>query len=117
MERMERLEDISMKLYHLLDQPMLGIDREKMIKDAQELLAERELILQEVKAPYTEEENEIGQRLIPIDKKIEQKLNHLFTNLKVEMRSVKRQKSSNQKYTNPYKNASNFDGTFLDKKK
>lgn len=117
MGRMERLEDVSMKLYDLLAKPMDAHDREQVIEEAEGLLAERELILEEVKAPYTEAEIEIGRKLIPIDKQMQQRLNLLFTSLKVEMRSVKKQKSTNQKYINPYKNSSNFDGTFLDQKK
>lgn len=117
MGRMEALYDVTVELNRLLEQPMEVKDREKLIEQTEALISKRELILQDVKEPYTDEERVIGRKLIPLEKNIQQKVKLLFMNLKNEMRSVKKQKSSNQKYINPYKNASNFDGTFLDKKK
>ncbi|MGP4040722.1 flagellar protein FliT [Gracilibacillus sp. D59] len=117
MVRMTRLKEITLKLNQTLDEIRKSANREERIIEIQKLLNEREDLLKEVKKPYTEEELKVGRELITIDRDIQKKMNQIFEGVKVDVRSVRKQKSSNQKYVNPYQNLATNDGTFLDKKK
>lgn len=117
MNRLDTLYDVTIKLRELLDQPVKETNREEIIAGVQLLLNERELVIKDIVKPYTEEEMIIGKKIIPIDQEIQKKTEQLFTQLKTEIRNVKKQKVSNQKYADPYQSLANYDGAFLDKKK
>ncbi|MFB1049898.1 flagellar protein FliT [Paraliobacillus sp. JSM ZJ581] len=118
-ERMNQLYERTNELLLLLDENVSKAveEREKIIENVNVLLNHREIILAEIKPPYTAEEKEIGIKLVPLEQKIQQRLNLLFTNIKTDMRTVKKQKSTNQKYMNPYQSLANSDGSYLDKRK
>ncbi|WP_117168774.1 flagellar protein FliT [Paraliobacillus sediminis] len=117
MNRMDTLYDVTIKLQELLDQPVKETNREEIIAGVQLLLNERELVIKDIVKPYTEEELIIGKKIIPIDQEILKKTQRLFLELKSEIRNVKKQKASNQKYIDPYKSLANYDSAFVDKKK
>lgn len=117
MEHMKQLQRLTLELFETVDQATKAKERETAITKVTELLDQREALLQEMKEPFTAEELAIGKELLPMEEKIQQRMQLLFNDLKMDMRAVKKQKSTNQKYRNPYKDLANFDGTFLDKKK
>ncbi|CQR46408.1 Flagellar protein FliT [Paraliobacillus sp. PM-2] len=117
MERMQQLYRLTVELLQVVDQATKVKNREEEMKKVTDLLDQREILLQTIKHPYTEEELAIGKKILPMEQEIGQKMQALFTHLKIDMRTVKKQKTTNQKYSNPYKNLASFDGTFLDKRK
>ncbi|WP_077624786.1 hypothetical protein [Sediminibacillus massiliensis] len=117
MNRLVPLYKATDALHNLLQKIGPSTQREEAIAEITSLLDEREQLLAQVKPPYSEEEQKLGRALLPLDQGIEKKLQTLFAELKSEMKAVKKQKTSNVKYTNPYQNVANFDGAFLDQKK
>lgn len=118
-ERMDQLCTLTKDLFLLLDQEFSKniTEREQTIEKVTNLLDRRGALILDIKAPYTKEEIKMGRELIPLEQKIQQRLKLLFNNVKSDMRTVKKQKSSNQKYVNPYQSLANFDGAYLDKRK
>lgn len=117
MERMEQLATVTESLKELVNQPILAKNREEKTTALNELLEKRADILQTITPPYTEKEQEIGKKLLLTDAEIQGKLGTIFLDLKMEMRTVKKQKTLNKQYTDPYSNVASNDGSYWDKKK
>ncbi|GGF31335.1 hypothetical protein GCM10010954_33160 [Halobacillus andaensis] len=110
---LQHTEELSQQVH----QRVTDDNRARVIQNVQRLLAVRSELLPELSQPEDEEEKARVERVKSLDKDIQQMLDLLFGGLKREMRNVKRQKSSNQKYTNPYQSLSAYDGMFMDRKK
>ncbi|WP_226037147.1 hypothetical protein [Aquibacillus saliphilus] len=117
MNRMDSFYQVTMELHKLVTENSASEKRTETITTINNLLDKRQQLLNEIKPPYTDKEKEIGQQLLLRNKEIEQKLDEIFNQVKTDMGTLKKKKSSNTKYTNPYQNLSNFDGMFLDHKK
>lgn len=117
MNRLKPLYQVTLELEELLDQEITSKNRESIISDVNLLVGTRGDLLQEVTPPFTEEEKWIGEQLVIMNNTIQQKMTAIFTDLKQEMKQVKKQKRSNKTYTNPYKNIKTIDGMFMDSKK
>ncbi len=115
MSAVKQLHEMTEKMYNKLNDPAVG--REQMIEEITTFLNEREALIKEVKAPYTEEERKLGQEVVEMDRAIQKVLQSLFMNLKGSMKQLQNQKKNNTKYVNPYSNVSSMDGMFYDKRK
>ena len=81
----------------------------------QSLLDQREELLKSIQPPFTQQEKELGKKLVELD----QKLNSYYKNKSRKFSKIKKlhmKKESNQKYTNPYESMP-VDGLFYDKQK
>lgn len=117
MSVVRRIYDVTSTLFELLQDEKFEQDqRDELITLVEQLLSERQLLLDDLKGPFSEEEMELGQRIVEFNKVIDEKLPHFKQAIQADMNKVKKQKTSNEKYTNPYKNVS-LDGMFFDKKK
>jgi len=116
MNRLQPVLDVSKKLETLLYDEEHSGDRESLISKATALIDERGTLMDKLIAPFSEEEMEMGKLLIPLNSKIEQRMNMLFNELKLEMKELKQQKRSKQQYKNPYKDVEVMDGMFVDSK-
>ncbi|MGJ9457619.1 flagellar protein FliT [Oceanobacillus sp. CF4.6] len=117
MNRAEPIYEITMKIKTLLEQDITAKSRESVIEELNNLILNRGVYMEKLKPPYLEEEKKIGKELLLINNEIQKKMQILFAELKLEMRQVKKQKKSNQSYTNPYKHVQTIDGMFMDSKK
>ncbi|MBM7570232.1 flagellar protein FliT [Aquibacillus albus] len=117
MNRMEQVYETTMELHQLLDGEKIKENRDGTIDSINKLLGKRSDLLKGIEPPYTDQEKEVGQQVVQLDRVIQSKMGMLFQTIKSEIKTVKKQKQSNQKYKNPYQNLSNFDGMFLDSKK
>ena len=72
--------------------------------------------MDQLNPPYTDEEKVLGEKIYSLNIGIESKMQQLFSDLKVEMKQVQKQKKTKESYTNPYKNVHTSDGTFMDSK-
>jgi len=117
MNRLDALYEVTMKLYHLLNEPVPAKDRETVIKQVNELIEQRGNLLQDIIPPFTEKEKKIGEEIVLFNEHIQKQMHVLFNELKGEMKQVKKQKKSNRTYTNPYKKIGSVDGMFMDSKK
>lgn len=116
MERVQKIYEKTEQLHQLLKQEITSQNRESLIVEVTKLIDERGQYMEGLTPPYTEEEQQIGQALIPMNREIEQRMNKLFNHLKSEMKQVQRQKKSNAQYKNPYKSVDTADGMFMDSK-
>lgn len=117
MKKLDELNRVTQKLAQLLEQPVTVKNRDQMLNEINQFLDQRENLLKDIKPPYSETDAKTAQSIMEKDKEIQLKLDHLFLELKSELRDVKRQKSSSEKYLDPYRHVASNDGTYWDKKK
>lgn len=109
--------DVTTELDEVVHQQISDKNRTALLDQVDVLLDKRQSLMGELTQPYTDEERAMIQKVKKLDLKINQKLEFLLTDLKRDMRNNKKQKSSKQRYTNPYQNVSSYDGMFFDHKK
>jgi flagellar protein FliT len=112
----QELHELTEKMHQKLFQKDMGQDQANLIEDIQQFLRDREELLKEMKAPYTDEERQLGQKILQMDKDIQEAFQQILDGLKHSMKQLQNQKKNNAKYVNPYKNVSTMDGMFFDKK-
>ncbi|MGG1594093.1 flagellar protein FliT [Terribacillus saccharophilus] len=117
MNRVQALYDTTAQLDTLVSQPVTSENREEVVQSLTALLEVRSSQMEELKPPFTTEENNLGKELLPMNKRISKKVQHIFDQLKVDIRTIKKQKQSGKKYINPYASMQTLDGRFLDKRK
>lgn len=116
MNRLQQTYEITLQLASVLDQDITPQNREAIIFEVHELIEARAVSMEQLQPPFSEEETKIGKALVTMNSTIQAQLEQLFSELKEEMRQVKKQKKSNRNYTNPYKSVQALDGMFLDSK-
>ncbi|MGR9048807.1 flagellar protein FliT [Halobacillus faecis] len=107
---------ITEKLDEVVHQPVNEKNRTAVLEEVETLLDKRAAMLEQLSEP-SQEEKAMVREVIKRDLKINQKLEFLFDRLKSDMRNAKKQKSSKQRYVNPYQSVSGYDGMYLDHKK
>ena len=117
MSQVQKLHDVTSQLYELFQKDHAEEERDETIEQVNGLLDEREQLLQDIQRPYSDKEKELGKEILHMDQTIQEKTNALMKQVKKDIAQTKKQKSSNQKYTNPYQNVSTSDGMFMDQKK
>lgn len=116
MNRLEKLYEITIQLKEILDQEITSNERGAVIEQVNKLIDKRSVYLERVTPPFSEEESVIGKKLVLLNEEIQKRMLELFSDLKSEMKQVKKQRKSNMSYTNPYKNVKSPDGMFMDRK-
>ena len=115
------MENIIKKLLELTEKMLQQFDeendREKLIEMYEQFVDEREPLIKELKGSFTDEEEQLGVKLVQADKELQQKVGQFFDSIAKDYSEVKKKKISNQKYTNPYDKVYSRDGAFIDKKK
>jgi len=117
MNQVQTLHEVTSELYDLVHIPPSSDEREEVIEKVNELLDQREKLLDGMEGPYSDDEKRLGKEILHMNETIQVQVQSLMKQVKMDMANVKKQKTTNQKYTNPYQNLNNFDGMFLDKKK
>lgn len=117
MNRLLKVQEVTIQLKELFDQDIHADNREAVIEKLNDLLEQREKDIKQLSPPYTAEENKLGEKLIPLNNEIEKKIQQIYKDLKIEMIQFKKEKKSNRSYSNPYEHVQTNDGMFLDKKK
>jgi flagellar protein FliT len=107
---------VTIKLDDAVHQQVDERNRAAVIAEVEEHLATRESMIELLEQP-TESEKALVKEVQKRDLEINQKLEFLFDGLKRDMRNAKKQKSSKQRYVNPYQSVSGYDGMYLDHKK
>ncbi len=117
MNQLQKTFDVTKQLEEVLSEKINGKDRDTVIDQVNHLVEQRGDLLSEISPPYSEAEKQLGKELVKLNEQIQEKMNHLFHDLKVEMKQVKKQKKSNRTYVNPYENVKTMDGMYMDSKK
>jgi flagellar protein FliT len=107
---------VTKELYELLHQPAGKEQRDETIEALQRLLDERDLLIQKLQPPYSEEEQELGMQIVSLNEEIYEKLQELKRQIQFDLKSIKQKKIANRNYMNPYQPLS-LDGMFYDKKR
>ncbi len=113
----KQFASITEQLDETVKQKVTDQNRENIIAKIDELLDGREQLLPELTKPQTSSDQAIVDQVLQKEPSINQKLELMLNELKVDMRNMKKQRSSKQRYTNPYKSVSGYDGMFMDHKK
>jgi len=109
--------DLTLQLDEKVHETVTEKNRAEMVAYVEGILAERSALLPKLPQPENEGERALIADVLQKDIKINQKLEFLFEGLKRDMRNMKKQKSSKQRYANPYQSVSNYDGMYVDHKK
>lgn len=116
MSVLNELKLVTEEFLELIEQPITAKNREQVLEEVDQFLNKRSQLLAEVRPLFSEAETELGTLIMEKDKEIQLKLNHLFLELKKELRDVKKQQISTEKYLDPYRQVASNDGSYWDKK-
>ncbi|MBP2241999.1 flagellar protein FliT [Cytobacillus eiseniae] len=105
---------ITLQLLELLT-TSLEIDREENIIKINRLLDQREVLMESIHPPFSEEDMKIGQQLLQLNMQVNNLLVSKKQEIQRDMKELDAKKKSSNKYVNPYGNFS-IDGMFYDKK-
>jgi flagellar protein FliT len=114
MNRLKPVYDVTIRLEKVLSQETTAKNREEIIEQVNQLVELRGEQMENIVAPFSSEEKQLGQIVVEKNRTIEGKMENLFRDLKLEMKQVKKQKKSNRTYTNPYEKVRARDGRFMD---
>src|SRR5690625_6921700 len=89
MPRLDALYMVTMRLYHLLDEPVQSKERETVIKQVNALIEQRGDLLQDIIPPFTEKEKKIGEEIVFFNEHIQKQMHVLFDELREEMKDRK----------------------------
>lgn len=90
-------------------------NRDDVIARAEDMLEQREIILQQLNPPFSNEEQQMGKQLIEQQSELDQLLQALKNQIQKDMNGLNKKKTSVHKYVNPYEALQN-DGAFYDKR-
>ena len=90
--------------------------RDTIIEQMDKLLDEREALQTFIQSPFTDEELVFGQKLLPLEKLMTEKLELFMKTIRFDITDQQKKKVSLHAYMDPY-NQVFRDGTFYDKKK
>lgn len=117
MGRMDDLYIVTNELLNLLKKENSNAEeRTNVITKVNELLERRGEIIQKIKPPYSDEEEQIGIKIIELDKEIRAKMDSIYNAIQHDLKQLKQKRDSNITYMNPYKNMKTVDGMYLDDK-
>ncbi|MBB6445130.1 flagellar protein FliT [Bacillus benzoevorans] len=107
--------DTTVQLIQLLENQQ--IKRDEKIEQIENLLAHREGLMEEIKPPFSQEEQKFGILLPELNQKLLKLLEQEKSVIQQDMILLKKQKENNKKYTNPYESLITVEGGFYDKRK
>lgn len=111
----KNLYELTILLHDVVHQEVPKDHRETQIEQITELLDERQQLLGQLKPPYNEEERQLGFEIVKLNEAIDQQLDKLFHDIKMDIKQVRVQKVKTTKYSNPYESLAT-DGIFFDKR-
>ncbi|MFP7492360.1 flagellar protein FliT [Terribacillus sp. 179-K 1B1 HS] len=117
MNRVQALYDTTTELDTLVSQPVTSENREEVVNSLTDLMGIRSEQMEALKPPFSAEEQELGKALLPLNERISKHVQQIFDQLKIDIRTIKKQQQSGTKYINPYASMQTLDGRFLDKRK
>lgn len=116
MSTIKQVYDLTNQLVQLVEQEPAQGQRELTIETITALLKEREGLLVDIKAPVSDEENQMAQQIISWNDLISTQFLMIKNHVQRDIAQLRKTKSLTTKYINPYKNISS-DGLYYDKRK
>src|SRR4051812_13013054 len=78
MNRLEPIYNLTLELNKLLDEPITAKSREVVITDLNRLLIKRGVEMENLNAPFSTEEQNLGEKLVPINEAVQRKMQVIF---------------------------------------
>ena len=116
MSIVEQLLKKTESLHTHLKKGIPDTNRDEYIERISALIDERETLISNLPASYTEHERQLGAQIVSLNKEIDALLKKQANHLKRELDQFNQKKRLSQQYANPYARVT-IDGMFLDKKK
>jgi len=91
--------------------------RDSSIGEIEKLLGKREALLAQIRPPFSESEQALGEKLLEQDRQLTEALKEFQFEIKKDMTELEHKKTSAAKYVNPYAATRQHDGAFYDKRK
>ena len=113
--KVQPIYDDTVKLLDILENKQ-GIDRDEKIKMINDFLEKRDIEINGLTGPYTDEEMKLGVKLLNLSQRLEAFLFHEKTYIQKDIKDLHVKKKSTQKYSDPYKDMQTG-GYFYDKRK
>jgi flagellar protein FliT len=115
MSAVKILLEITKNLFDHVSSGLPKEEREPYIEQLNELLDQRQAIVDKLPVVYSEEEQRMGQMIVKMNETIEPLLLRQFEEIKHNLSLMKKKKEKNGQYANPYQTLS-ADGMYFDKK-
>ncbi|MFJ7977646.1 flagellar protein FliT [Peribacillus sp. JNUCC 23] len=111
---LQKFSDITVELLDVLTNRTTD-ERSDRINRIVELLDLREVLLQSIQPPFSEEEQVLGRQVVELNYKVDEWLLLQKKDIQRDIKQLNEKKQTSNKYTNPYDKLS-IDGVFYDKK-
>lgn len=111
MSSLEHFYEVTLKLVEVLENHQ---DRDEKINLVEQMLAERDDLLKDIRRPVPEEV-EIADKVLMLNQKLDLLLLKEKTKIQKDLKDLKQRKENSHKYQNPYASVS-IDGMFYDKR-
>jgi flagellar protein FliT len=115
MSAVKILLEITKNLFDHVRASLPKEDRERYIERLNELLDQRQVIMDKLPAVYSEEEQRLGRMIVKMNETIGPHLTRQLEEIKHNISMMKKKKEKNVQYANPYQTIS-ADGMYFDKK-
>jgi flagellar protein FliT len=115
MSAVKILLEVTKNLFNHVKVGLPKEDRESYTERLNELLDQRQAIMNKLPTTYSEEEQRMGQMIVKMNEAIEPLLVRQFEEIKHNLSLMKKKKEKNVQYANPYQTLS-VDGMYFDKK-
>lgn len=113
MNSVEQLYDVTAKLNNLLQTLPSKEEREAYIEQINSLLDKRSNIFPLLPKEYTSEEKQIGLKIVKLNENIDESLNQIYNEIKLDIQQIKKTRIAQEKYNQGFAG----DGMFFDKRK
>lgn len=100
----------------VLAQTTTDQQREASIEKIETLLQQRSTFFADIKAPYSDEEQELGKALLARDQEMNVLLKQFLKSIQKDLETLEQKKKSANHYANPYAATNSLDGMFYDKR-
>jgi flagellar protein FliT len=114
---LEKVYGITEQLFQLVSQPIAKDVRDECIEKITSLLENRDQLLSDVQPPFAKSDQQLFQQIVTWNEIITKRFAEIKQQIQQDMMQLKKTKSSNQQYVNPYQGISTSDGMFYDKRK
>ncbi|MDQ0231466.1 hypothetical protein [Metabacillus malikii] len=117
MSALEKVYSITEQLFQLVSKSVNKDSRDEVIEEITSLLDTRDELIKAVQPPFTANDKQLYNQITTWNDIIDDKMTEIKANIQQDMMQLKKSKSSNQQYINPYQNVNSSDGMFYDKRK
>ena len=117
MSALEKVYGVTEQLFQLMSQSIGKEERDDVIEKITSMLETRDQFLTDVHPPFTAKDKQLFDKIVVWNEVINKKFAEIKQLIQLDMTQLKKKKSSNQQYINPYQGVSTSDGMFYDKRK